>query len=119
MPFDMAGNGEQVCGRVDHHADRNLDAIDVGERGREGERRKRIAAQVDEPRLRGHVGRGYAEGGLHRFGDGRLHRLIGTPVTQDSKLPELVVGHLGVELFQPVAIARFEFGPQELSDSGQ
>ena len=117
--LDVGGDGRQVAGRADDHADGHVDVEDVVQQVGEGQRRQRVSAEVGERHAGREVGRGGAEqrpGGLaDRLQHGPV-RAVGPQLAQHVGLP---VGEVDVELLELGAVVLLELRAGQLADAGE
>ena len=119
LRLDVEGEVRQACRRADDDADRHLDVEDLLQQVGEGQRRQRVAAEVDEVRVAVDLVGARAEQCLRGQDDGVDHGLVDRGLAQRAQFVHPRVGQIGVQLLEAFAVVRLQLWPQHLADSGE
>ena len=108
LGLDVGGDGRQVAGRADDHADRHVDVEDVVQQIGKGQRRQRVSTEIGERHVGRDVGRGGAEQRAGGPADRLQHRPVRAVLAQRTQHVGLAVGEVDVELLELGAVVLLE-----------
>ena len=117
--LNVFGELSQIARRADDQADRHLHVEDVVQQVGECQRGQRIAAEIEEMRIRLRRAAGQAQQRLGGARQGVDDRSACRPFAQRAQLGQPGRGKFGVQVLESCAVVFLELGPQQLADPRQ
>ena len=119
LGLDVVGDPLQIGRGADDDAHGHVDVENLVQKVGKRQRRQRVSTQVAEVRIGTHVAARRAQERGRGPADRLQHRPVGAVSAQLKQVVGLALGEVGIQLFEPLAVALLEFGPRHLADSGE